>query len=384
MPEYAEAKTNERKPERRPFLAWYALAWFLLLLALALVMRLPSQEISSEITRQQGFSQRSSFDLINTDPLSYIGMGTYLARMEEGSVIFIDVLGQVQQTYEMPFREAEISSSGGNLFIKSDLSSNLIMFRPQSEAIVFEIKSLVENIEASRERVLLLQKAKDSLGELNVYDTGQSQALWTLSFFESGYPLDMAFHSDAKGFDLSLINVNQAQPRMVLHRYTERGEKVAEMILPEAELLPAIYMLNDECTVLFNNEKVLLVDITQEEILYQASFEKIEDLAVAANNMVILLDEGDKLELQILRESPDAFTFEYLDDFIKADGEIVLANSRETIFLAQDNLIRAYDFGSGTLVAECELSETVINLIAQDNNTLIVLTGQNGYLYSLD
>ncbi|MDD4542120.1 MAG: hypothetical protein PHR78_08200, partial [Eubacteriales bacterium] len=130
MPEYSEEKSKEHNLEKRPFLIWYGLAWFSLLLALAFVLRLPVRNANSEVQIQKGLSQRSSFDLMNTDPRSYLGMGTYLARLEEGSVIFQDVLGQVQQTYEIPFLEAEISSSGGNLFIRSDLSSNLIMFRP--------------------------------------------------------------------------------------------------------------------------------------------------------------------------------------------------------------------------------------------------------------
>ncbi len=384
MPEYVEMKTEEHQSASRPFLVWYALAWFLLLIALAFVMRLPPQDINTEVTKQQVLSQRSTFQLMNTDPLSYIGLGTYLARIEEGTVIFMDVLGQVQQTYEIPFREAEITGSGGKLFIKSDLSLNLIMFQPQSEAIIFETDSIVENIEAAPDRLLLLQKSTDSLGELNVYDKNQSQALLTLSFFESGYPLDMTFHADGKSFDLSLINVNQAQPCTVLQRYNEWGEKVSEMFLPESELLPGIYLLNEQCTALFNNEKVFLVDITKQEILYQASFNKITDLAVATNSLLLLADKSDKLELQILRESAESFSFEPVDDFYKTDGEIILANSPETIFLAQDKLLRAYEISSGTLVAESELDESAVNLIVQDNHTLLVLTEQNGYLYSLD
>jgi len=383
MPDITEAKA-EKKSEQKPFLVWFAVASILLLLALAFVMRLPSQNIDSEVQRQQGLSRRSSFDLKNTDPLSYLGMGTYLARIEEGSVIFMDALGQVQQTYEMPFREGEISSSGGSLFIKSNLSSNLIMFRPQGESVVIESDSPVENIEASEERFLLVQKANDSLGELKVYDKGQSQPLLTLSFFESGYPLDVAFHEDGKGFDLVLLNVNHAQPGMLVHRYNGRGEKIAEMTLPGEELLPAIYLLNDDCTVLFNNETVLLADISQGKILYEGSFDRIEGLALAANHMALLLDEGEGLGLYVLRKSGDSFSFEHLESFSKLEGDLILVNSRENIFLAQDKLIRAYDFASGRFLAESELSESVVNLIAQDNNTLIVLTDKNGYLFSLD
>ena len=177
-------------------------------------------------------------------------MGTYLARIEEGSVIFSDVLGQVQQTYELPFREAELFSAGGNLFVRSNQSASLLMFRPLGESIVFETGSLVENIAASQERVLLLHKATDSLGEVNLYEKGQSQALLTLSFNESGYPLDMSFHADGQAFDICLLNVNQAQTRTVVQRYSERGEKLAEMILPVSEplvalpLSPAILLLS--------------------------------------------------------------------------------------------------------------------------------------------
>ncbi|NLC41221.1 MAG: hypothetical protein GX763_09935, partial [Clostridiaceae bacterium] len=334
MPEFTEAKIED-KAEQKPFLVWFTLASVLLLLALAFVMRLPSQNIDSEVQRQQGLSRRSSFDLKNTDPLSYLGMGTYLARIEEGSVIFIDALGQVQQTYEMPFREGEISSSGGSLFIKSKLSSNLIMFRPQDESVVIETDSPVENIEASEERFLLLHKANDSLGELEVYAKGQSQPLLTLSFFESGYPLDMAFHEDGRAFDLVLLNVNHAQPGMLVHRYNDQGEKTAEMALPGAELLPAIYLLNDDCTVLFNNETVILADIGQGKILYRESFEKIEDLALTANYMAVLLDEGEQSGLHILRKTGDSFSFEHLDSFSKLDGDLLLVNSGESIFLAQ-------------------------------------------------
>ena len=383
MPEVAEVK-SEQKPERKPFLAWFAAACIMLLLARAFIMRLPTQDANSEIQSQRGLSQRSSFDLKNTDPLSYLGMGTYLARLEEGSVIFMDVLGRVQQTYEIPFREAEISSSGGSLFIRSDLSSNLIMFRPQGESFVIEADSSVENIKGSEERFLLLQKSTDSLGEIKVYDKVQSQALLTLSFFESGYPLDMAFHEDGKGFDLVLLNLNHAETGMIAHRYSERGEKIAEMILPGTEVLPAIYLLNDDCTVFFNNETIVLANLNQSEILYEETFEKIEDLALAANHMALLLDEGDQLGLYILRKSEASFSFEHLDSFSKLDGDLRMVNSRESIFLAQGDIIRAYDFDSGRFLAEGKLSERVVNLIAQDNNTLIVLTDKNGYLFSLD
>ncbi|MDD4542048.1 MAG: hypothetical protein PHR78_07830, partial [Eubacteriales bacterium] len=171
---------------------------------------------------------------------------------------------------------------------------------------------------------------------------------------------------------------------VLVHRYNEWGEKIAEITLPRSVLLPAIYLLDDECSALFNNETVLLLDMTQEKILYEASFEEIEDLALTQDNMALLLDEGETLELKILRRSEGSFSLELLDSFTKLGGEILLANSRETIFLAQDNIIRAYDFASGKFVAESVLSEPVINLIAQDNNTLIVLTEQSGYLYSLD
>ncbi len=347
-------------------------------------MRLPTQEVNSEIQRQQGLSQRSSFDLKNTDPLSYLGMGTYLARLEEGSVIFMDVLGQVQQAYEMPFREGEISSSGGSLFIKSRLSSNLIMFQPQGESIVIETDATVENIQASEERFLLLQKTTDSLGELKAYNKAQSQPLLTLSFFESGYPLDMAFHEDGKGFDLVLLNLNHAQSGMLVYRYNEWGEKTAEMTLPGSEVLPAIDLLNDDCTVFYNNQTVLLADIVQGQILFEESFEKIEDLALTTNHLALLVDEGDQLGLYILRKAEGSFSFERLDSFSKLDGDLLLVNSCESIFLAQNNIIRAYDFDSGSFLAESELSEKVVNLIAQDNNTLIVLTDKNGYLFALD
>lgn len=383
MPEFTEGKT-EQKAGQKPFLAWFAVASALLLLALAFTMRLPAQEVNSEIQRQQGLSQRSSFDLKNTDPLSYLGMGTYLARLEEGSVIFMDVLGQVQQAYEMPFREGEISSSGGSLFIKSRLSSNLIMFQPQGESIVIETDATVENIKASEERFLLLQKATDSLGELKAYNKAQSQPLLTLSFFESGYPLDMAFHEDGKGFDLVLLNLNHAESGMLVHRYNEWGEKTAEMTLPGSEVLPAIDLLNDDCTVFYNNQTVLLADIVQGQILFEESFEKIEDLALTTNHLALLVDEGDQLGLYILRKAEGSFSFERLDSFSKLKGDLLLVNSRESIFLAQDNKIRAYDFDSGSFLAESELSERVVNLIAQDNNTLIVLTDKNGYLFALD
>lgn len=383
MPEFVEAKTTEQTAERNPFVIWYALAWFLLLLALAFVMRLPLQDTSPE-EQSRGLNRRSSFDLMGTDPKSYLGMGTYLARIEEGSVIFSDVLGQVQQTYELPFREAELFSAGGNLFVRSNQSASLLMFRPLGESIVFETGSLVENIAASQERVLLLHKATDSLGEVNLYEKGQSQALLTLSFNESGYPLDMSFHADGQAFDICLLNVNQAQTRTVVQRYSERGEKLAEMILPVSEPLVAIASFPGDIVALYNDETLLLLDLAQGELIFEETFSRIENLVLSANNLALLVSEEGKSDLLLLREKKEGFMLETLESFDNAEGELLLANSAESIFLGQDDLIRVYDFGNGGFLAESKLSEKALNLIAQDNNTLIVLTADNGYLYSLD
>lgn len=276
-----------------------ALCWLLVFSLIALLMLLDGEPAPLEAAEAVSLSE--PFSLQGTPPDRFLSIGQRLLRVEEEGLAILDAAGKEQFYLAFPYRTSRVTTAGDGLAVVPARGGGMMAIRPDLTALELDTDDAILGASLSSSYILAYGPAAQGKSSLVLLDSGTGAYRSLLSFSQLEWPVASAFLPGGNAFGLLVLDLSSGEAVTRFVRYSLDGSKTPDFSARVEGLLPRLAYIGNQA-VLYDDERMVLIDMETGDVREEAVPGRLEVLAAAGGHLAFLTRDGNDYNFHLVRD----------------------------------------------------------------------------------
>lgn len=267
----SDALKNLKRRRKRELHTMVFSTFALIFVLIFVLYKMPNDAFTSSASNKQEkfsifteklyeFNEETSYHL-------YPFTEEYMIQTSNDLLSFLSYTGDVEYTEAIQVQNIN-TKQNGDFFLLTDQGSHpFYLFNSDGLYYYGQTDSPIQKSAVSKSgKSAFLMEDIDSKGIVRVLDEFGKHILdWKIrDRLLSGYVISMEFTENSNFLDISLINTDGSEMKPIFYRLDLQEAKLSKLIeLPEKQVYPVIYTLNNEDSVLVSSDKLVYIQNLQ-------------------------------------------------------------------------------------------------------------------------